>query len=130
MATRKTTKKTAKKPPKKAAKSAKPKNSRSGKPLKHSPRVKTQEELPGVIERIPEVEAAAESYREARDERMGWNEEEVKRKQELLAIMRRHNVMRCAVGEDHEAIREPGEEDVKVRKKKAPKSGRKTKEVE
>jgi len=107
---------------KKAAKKAST-NTRTGKELQKSGRVDTQGELDGVIERNPEVEEAAESYREARDERMGWNDEESKRKKTLLELMRRHKLMKCAVGDDHIAERLAGDEDVKVRKKKKAKTG-------
>lgn len=51
-----------------------------------------QVDLPGMENRnIPEIEEAAETYRDARDERIACSKTESDRKQRLIEIMQKHN---------------------------------------
>ena len=77
-----------------------------------------QTEIPGTEEpKIPEVEHAAESYREIRDERMELTESEVTAKASLIAVMKAHKL---TVYKDKVAgyavFIEQGEDNVKVKK--------------
>ena len=56
-------------------------------------RTKRQTQIPGTErETIKEVNAAAEEYVEARDERMGLTEREVQAKQHLLEVMKENKL--------------------------------------
>lgn len=59
-----------------------------------SPR-KKQMQIPGTErQQVPEVEQAAEAYREVRDERCELSRREKQKKLELLAVMKAHKVKR------------------------------------
>jgi hypothetical protein len=77
-----------------------------------------QQEIPGTEEpKIPEVEHAAESYREIRDERMELTESEITAKATLLAVMKKHNLKAYkdkVAG--YVVLVEAGEDNVKVKK--------------
>jgi len=56
-------------------------------------RTKKQAEIPGTErQRIKELDDAAESYVEARDERMAKTEREVEAKEALVAVMKKHDL--------------------------------------
>jgi hypothetical protein len=93
-------------------------------------KVKKQEELPemkgkGVeVLSIPEIESAAESYREIRDKRMELTEKECKAKEVLLITMQRHkdklpkdstNGTSFYRFDDRIVELQPGSENVKVK---------------
>jgi hypothetical protein len=80
------------------------------------PRKPKQTELPGVERtRVPEIEKAATLYAEARDERMGATEVEVKRKSTLLSALKRHRLTNYRLDDGRVAEIVPSEETVKVR---------------
>lgn len=51
-----------------------------------------QTDLPGMENRdIPEIEQAAERYRDVRDDRIALTKDESEAKQALIAVMKKHN---------------------------------------
>lgn len=85
-----------------------------------SPR-KKQLNIPGTERKqVPEVEQAAESYREARDERCEMSRREKQKKLELLAVMKAHKVKRYKYddenGEEILVSLDDKEPDVKVQR--------------
>lgn len=86
-------------------------------------RTKKQLQIAGTEkDHIAEVDAAAESYIEARDERMELTEKESDAKVALLAVMKKH---RLDVYRDENTVPPlvvtliPGSDDVKVKRMKA-----------
>lgn len=67
--------------------------------------------------RIEAIEKAAEAYADIRNERMELTETEVKRKQTLIDVMKKHQ-QKLYRFDDHEVELVPGEDSVKVRKVK------------
>lgn len=67
----------------------------------------------------PDVEAAAEEYRDVRDRRMALTDEEVDKKEELHRLMKKHKLKTYRLpNSEHVAELVAGEETVKVRKVK------------
>jgi len=63
---------------------------------------KRQMQIPGTERKsVPEVEAAAEVYREVRDERCELSRREKQKKLELLAVMKAHKVKRYKYDDDN-----------------------------
>lgn len=83
-----------------------------------------QTEIPGAIKRIPEIERQAEVYVEARDARMECTEEEVKQKEKLHDLMRKHDLRVYRLDEDRVVEIVVEAESIKVRKAPVPKSGK------
>lgn len=78
-----------------------------------------QVDLPGMESRMyPDLDEQAHEYAEIRDERMALNERESHLKERLLKMMHSHD-LKLYKYEDVEIEIEPGEENVKVRIKKA-----------
>ncbi len=74
--------------------------------------------------RIKEIDAAAISYLQLRNERMLMLEEEVTAKQALLAVMQKHSLEEYRIPDsDQEVLRTHGDEGVKVRKRRAEDDG-------
>ncbi len=77
-----------------------------------------QQRLKGTEDkRFPDVEEAAEAYRDVRDERMELTEKEIDAKSELMARMKEHKLKTYRIphsGLEVEVV--AGEETVKVRK--------------
>jgi hypothetical protein len=85
-------------------------------------RTKKQLQVPGTErDHIAEVDTAAESYIEARDERMDLTEKESEAKEALLSVMKKH---RLDVYRDENVVPPlvvtliPGSDDVKVKRVK------------
>lgn len=70
---------------------------------------------------IKEIDRAAESYVTVRDERCALSPEEAKRKDFLHSLMKKHDLTVYEY-DGHIVTIEPGEETVKVKKKKEPKA--------
>jgi hypothetical protein len=92
------------------------------------------DDQPGVeagsfIEQHPDIEPLALVYVEKRDAHLELTKELTKAKKDLHAEMKKREVMRYPVGDDYEAIREPGEETVKVKKTEAAKARAKNKGI-
>jgi hypothetical protein len=83
-------------------------------------RMKQQTEIPGTERKtIKEIDAAAEAYIEARDERMELTKREVEAKSLLLEAMQKHNVDTYCDESATPALLVtliPGEDKVKVRR--------------
>lgn len=117
MARAKTTKKAA------ASKTDKPKKRRGSAPVVEPkmngverPKKPRPMDLPGVIVRVKELDDAAYEYVEARDTRMAATVEEVKHKEKLLELMKKHQQQIYRLDDDQvvEVVHES--ETVKVRK--------------
>lgn len=67
---------------------------------------------------IPEIDRAADAYRDARDERMALTETEVEKQKILMALMKKHDVTHYTY-DDYDVDVEMGEK-VKVKKKRVP----------
>lgn len=69
--------------------------------------------------RIPAIDKLAIQYKGIRDQRQELNAEEVKLKERLDKLMHEHNLKYYPVPDtDQEVVLEPGEEEVKVRKRR------------
>lgn len=68
-------------------------------------------------ESIPEIEQAAEAYREARDSRMNKLEVEIELKKDLTELMKKHKLSEYKY-DDQVVVLEGGEPKVKVQKVK------------
>jgi hypothetical protein len=88
------------------------------------PKLKQQKINGMVPKRIKEIQDAAEALREIREERMGLAESEEKLQGELVAVMKKHGVKAYKIDDEHEAIREAGEERGFVRKIKRKKKAK------
>ena len=88
---------------------------------------KNQGELDGTqADKIPEIEDAAGRYVEARDERMGMTESEVKRRGELEEAMGKHKLTEYTYQDGEEYFRvelKPSEVKAKVRRLRTPADG-------
>jgi hypothetical protein len=65
-------------------------------------------------ESIPEIEEAAEAYREARDARMNKLTVEIERKKELAELMKKHKLVEHKY-DGHVVVMESGEPKVRVK---------------
>ena len=80
-----------------------------------------QQKLQGLAEQsIPEIESAALSYVEARDQRMQLTELETERKADLLKVMTKHGKTTYRIDEDPPLVVSvvDGDPNVKVRREK------------
>lgn len=68
--------------------------------------------------RVKEIDEKAEEYRNVRDERMRLGQEEKLLKEQLLELMREHNLEYYPIPDtEREVVRTRGEESVTVRKR-------------
>lgn len=79
-----------------------------------------QMKMPGTEDpNYPDVEEAAENYRDVRDERMGLTDKEVDAKAVLHGLMKKHKLKTFRLpNSEHVVELIPGEETVRVRKVK------------
>ena len=83
---------------------------------------KKQTEMAGTqADKIPEIENAAGRYVEARDERMGLTETEVKRREELEEVMQKHKLTEYAYQDGEERFKvELKASDIKAKVRRLP----------